>query len=139
MKQNCFFFWAKTLTLSMIVKISDIWVALDNFVVRHIQLKIVTNTKTTIFREPPQILSQIRIIDWFVKTPAKQVPYHCSNGNASSKFFSSRYLRIPMNKKNEKETEQIIFHLHPISFQMFNKLTCKLYDSLFLMICTIIL
>lgn len=52
-----------TLTLSMIVKISDTCVALDNFVVRHMQLKIVTNTKTTIFREPPQILSQIRIID----------------------------------------------------------------------------
>lgn len=85
--------WQVILTLSIIVIISGTCVELDNFEVRHIQLNSVTNTKTTILRDPPQILSQIRINDWFVRTPAKHVPYHCSNGNVSSKLFSSKCLK----------------------------------------------
>lgn len=74
----------------MIFKTSMSSYVLGNFVVLHNVLNKTTKTKTTIFLEPPQILSHIRINDDFAMIPAKHEPYHSSNGNAFSKLYCAK-------------------------------------------------
>lgn len=62
--------------------------------VRQIVLNNTIKTKTTIFRDPPQILSHMRISDNFEMMPEKHVPYQRSNGSASKRLCCSKCLRV---------------------------------------------
>ena len=76
----------------MIFKISVISVTFGSLVVRHNVFIKTIKTNTTIFLEPPTILSQIRINDGLAKTAEKHEPYHESNGNAPINLFVDKCL-----------------------------------------------
>lgn len=67
-----------------------------------------------IFREPPQILSQIRIKAGLLSTDAKQVAYHFSSGSVYKILLLTKCLNCEIKKINF--INNFIKHKHYISY-----------------------